>query len=164
MNKIKLSLLSFGILFGSVVFAQETKQLSQQKLSNEQNMEKRADNFGRDLDLSAEQREKIADIRKRTNEERQNLKNDLRTDNSNRGTAMQNLRLKEREEISKVLTPEQALKFDAMKENRRTNHQKRDHKYQNQNSQNKKFKGERQVRKNHHKSLKQQNQIAPEKE
>lgn len=47
MNKLKLSILSFGILFGSAVFAQETKQLSNQKMSKEQQEERHHDNGNR---------------------------------------------------------------------------------------------------------------------
>lgn len=137
MKIIKLTLLSFGILFGSAVFAQERMHMNKKdRMSKEVSQEIRSDNFGHDLDLTAKQREQIAEIRKRTNEERPKLRNTENMDKSKLGEAMKELRNKERADISRILTDEQRVKFEAKREKRRSNHEKKDHKSQMKKSSN----------------------------
>lgn len=160
MNNIKLALLGFGILFGSMVTAQETNQISSHRLTKEQRIEKHMARFGEDLDLTAEQKAKITEIRKNSIAERQQLKNKASLEKSDIGAAMKSIHLKEQEQISKVLTPEQARKYNSLKEERKDYYRGRDRQIEN----NQKQKGHRNNRKEykrHHKRAKSQKKMAP---
>ena len=145
MHILKLSLLSFGILFGSTVFAQDKMELSKKQLSNQPRQEIRGNDLSQELELSEKQKEQISEIRKRTNEDRLKLKNTHRMDKARLGDSMKELRAKEREEISKILTPEQLVKFDASKDKRQRKFQKQRNTYPIKKSPNKDLKDARKM-------------------
>lgn len=128
MKTLKLTLYGMAILFGTVLFGQS--KLSDLTNSNQQNAELRMDYIGNNLNLSQNQKDKITVIRKNTLIEQENLKLNRDLDNSNRGIAMKALRVSEREQILKILTPEQAVKYQSMKQERQLSNKKH-HKRQN---------------------------------
>lgn len=121
MNKIKLVALSFGFLFGSAVFAQQQNQLSKNEMYKEQRMEMRQNNLSKDLDLTKEQSEKMTVLRESIMKEREKLRNDSNLDASKRSEAMKALNVKQKEEMTKILTTEQATKLNEKKMNRSSN-------------------------------------------
>lgn len=163
-NKIKFSILGLGILFGSAVFAQETKQLSQKKVMKEQHMEKRMDHFGEKMELTADQKAKITEIRKNSALERQKIKDDAVADKTKKAEAFQAIYTKERTEIGKILTPEQSLKWEKMQNDRGAMVGKKDYKYPNKGERNEKFRGDRKSGKSQYKESKRQNKLIPAKE
>lgn len=160
MNTIKLAALSFGILFGSVVFAQQQSQLSKHKLSKEQRMEMRQDNLSKDLELTKEQSEKMTVLREFTMKEREKLRKDTSLDASKRSEAIKALNAKQKEEMTKILTTEQATKLKEKKMNRPSNFRE----MHSKKHPNKKFHKQRKGVKKHNKSKDINANLAPVKD
>ncbi|HUI32685.1 MAG TPA: hypothetical protein VLY84_03635 [Dysgonamonadaceae bacterium] len=162
MNKIKLAALSFGILFGSTVFAQQQNQISKKnQLSKEERMEMRQDNFSNDLNLTKEQQEKMNVLRESTMKERERLKNDSSLDGPRRGEAMKALNLKHKQEMSKILSDEQATQLHSNKINRSSHYGK---KHSNKKHLNKKIKNQRKGGKKYNKNRNVNANLAPVKD
>ncbi|MFA7448412.1 MAG: hypothetical protein WCY77_08250 [Weeksellaceae bacterium] len=116
MKKIKLTLLSFGLL-GCVVFAQEAKLGSKEKVAEEHPIEMRNDHFGEGLDLTMDQTHKIVAIQKMAAQERQDLLYDESLDEASAEMQLNRLNQLENQKLWEVLTPEQVRKYKEMEKN-----------------------------------------------
>ena len=120
MNKIKLSILSFGILFASAAIAQDQKQ----QMTKEQRMEKHLDRLASELDLNAAQKEQISVLNKTSYEKSKTVRNDANLDEAAKKAAMKSVHQEKKAEMTNILSEEQALKLKEMKAERRANHKK----------------------------------------
>lgn len=116
MKKMKLTLLSFGLL-GYVVFAQENKLGSKEKVAEEHPIEMRNDHFGEGLDLTMEQTQKITEIQKKATLQRQDLLYDESLDEESAANELNRLNQLENQMLWEVLTPEQVRKYKEMEKN-----------------------------------------------
>lgn len=122
MKPIKLSVFMLGILLSTAGFAQEKKS----ETTKHNKMEMRSAIVAEKLDLSDDQRLKMAEMRKETQMERAKMKSDVTKDETAKKAAMKELREKNKEKMAEILTPEQSQKLAAMKAERKQNHSKRD--------------------------------------
>lgn len=116
MKQITLTLLSFG-LRGCVVFAQESKLGSKEKVAEEHPIEMRNDHFGEGLDLTMDQTQKIETIQKLAAQERQDLLYDESLDEASAEMELNRLNQLENQKLWEVLTPEQVRKYKEMEKN-----------------------------------------------
>lgn len=122
MNKIKLSILSFGIFFASAAIAQDQKP----QMTKEQRTEKHMDHLASELNLTETQKEQITVLNKTTREKSQSVRNDATMDEAAKKAAMKSVRQEKKAEMSKILSEEQALKMKAMHDERKAKHKKGD--------------------------------------
>lgn len=115
MKKIKLALLCFGLVLGTVLFAQPNKEVQAKQPTKEQPIEMLNSHFGEGLNLSSSQTAKIAEIRKSFAEERQKRLNDESSGSMNSAAEVEKLHQLENEKLWEVLTPEQARKYKNMR-------------------------------------------------
>ncbi len=122
MNKLKLSILSFGILFASAAIAQDQKP----QMTKEQRTEKHLDYLAEELDLTPTQKEQISLLNKKSAENRQKIKNDVTLDEAAKKTAMKTAHQEKKAEMAKILNDEQVAKLKEMKAERKANFKKGD--------------------------------------
>lgn len=115
MNKIKLTVLSFGILLGSTVFAQDQKQA----ISKEQRQEMHMDKLATELTLTDVQKEQITVLRKNSMEARKKVKNDASLDEAGKKSAMKALQQQNKAKMAEILTEEQALKLKEIRQEKK---------------------------------------------
>lgn len=149
MNKIKISILSIGIFISTVAFAQDQDS----RLSKEERMEQRIDKFAKELELTADQKEQLTELRKNSFEKRQELRNDESLDDVSKKSAIKTLHKKDKEKMAEILTDEQAAKLKTIKKERRAN-------YEKQNP-DKEYKGKRTDRSKRNKMQKHQMEQTP---
>ena len=111
MNKIKLSILSFGILFASAAIAQDQKP----EMNKEQRIEKRMDQLAQELELTPTQKDQMTALNKQTFESREKVKNDASLDEAGKKQALKLLNKIKKAKMAEILTEEQAAKLKAMK-------------------------------------------------
>ena len=111
MNKIKLSILSFGILFASAAIAQDQKP----EMNKEQRIEKRMDQLAQELELTPTQKDQMTALNKQTFESREKVKNDASLDEAGKKQALKLLNKTKKAKMAEILTEEQAAKLKAMK-------------------------------------------------
>ena len=114
MKKIKVSLLTLGIFFGSLAFAQPTRPISEKRISQEQPIEMLNNHFGEGLDLTADQKKSIKKIQNDFGEQRQKRLQDKSLDQLNLANEVEKLHQLENQQLWQVLTPEQAKKYKNM--------------------------------------------------
>jgi Spy/CpxP family protein refolding chaperone len=115
MNKIKLTVLSFGIILGSTVFAQDQKQA----ISKEQRQEMHMDKLATELTLTDVQKEQITVLRKNSMEARKKVKNDASLDEAGKKSAMKALQQQNKAKMAEILTEEQALKLKEIRQEKK---------------------------------------------
>lgn len=111
MNKIKLSILSFGIFFASAAIAQDQKP----ELTKDQRIEKRMDHLEQELELTPTQKDQMTALNKQTFESRENVKNDINLDEAGKKEALKSINKTKKAKMAEILTEEQAAKLKAMK-------------------------------------------------
>ena len=111
MNKIKLSILSFGIFFASAAIAQDQKP----EMNKEQRIEKRMDQLAQELELTPTQKDQMTALNKQTFESREKVKNDASLDEAGKKQALKLLNKTKKAKMAEILTEEQAAKLKAMK-------------------------------------------------
>lgn len=116
MNKIKLSILSFGIFFASAAIAQDQKP----ELTKDQRIEKRMDHLAQELELTPTQKDQMTALNKQTFEGREKVKNDASLDEAEKKEALKALNKSKKAEMAKILSDEQAAKLKAMKADKKS--------------------------------------------
>lgn len=116
MNKIKLSILSFGIFFASAAIAQDQKP----ELTKDQRIEKRMDHLSQELELTPTQKDQLTALNKETVESREKVKNDPSLDEAGKKEALKALNKKKKAKMAEILTEEQAAKLKAMKADKKS--------------------------------------------
>ena len=122
MKPIKLSVFMLGVLLSTAGFAQDKKT----ETTKQQRMELRSATVAEKLELTEDQQEKMVEMRKETQLQREKVKSDLTSDETSKKAAMRELRQDNREKMTEILTPEQSQKLAAMKAERKQNHSKKD--------------------------------------
>ncbi|HZW76787.1 MAG TPA: hypothetical protein VFF21_00625 [Flavobacteriaceae bacterium] len=111
MKNLKYLALSILFVMGfGVTHAQQKAMIKKSQVEKRQWTEEKPhhEKWAKELNLSAEQQDKIKDIRSKRAAEKQKLKEE-----------MQKLRDAERQEIREILTPEQQQKMDVQREKRK---------------------------------------------
>ncbi|HUI32681.1 MAG TPA: hypothetical protein VLY84_03615 [Dysgonamonadaceae bacterium] len=116
MKKMKLTLLSFGLL-GGVLFAQENKLGSKEQVAEEHPIEMRNDHFGEGLDLTVDQAKRVEQIQKMATQQRQDLLYDESLDEESAEMELNRLNQMENQSLWEVLTPEQVRKYKELEKN-----------------------------------------------
>lgn len=104
-----------------VSFAQE-----HEKKTPEQRAEKRTEMLNKKLDLSADQKTKVAEINQHAAKEVETIKNNSTLSKEDKKAQLKQLRETKKQELRSVLNSDQQQKFDKIKE-------KREHRYQEKN-------------------------------